>query len=393
MPTVKLDSTVVLTAQCPAGRSKIDFYDQVCTGLVLEVRASGSKTLAYRFRDDHGRQRQVKIANAGDIPPSEARKIAQRLKAEAITGRNPAQERKEKRRVPTVAELSVRYLEYARTYKRSHDIDERYLRLHLLPRFGRLHLDQLDQTEIMDWLASKVAAGYAQATVNRWQVILSHMMRLAKKWGLPGAERNPLEGVKQKECNNAVERYLTPAETARLKAAVERSANTQLKHIVALLLLTGCRKRELLDARWDQFDLDRKVWRIPTSKTGRARHVPLSDQALAVLGSVPRFRGCPFVVPNPATLKPFTSVFNAWDTARRAAHLPDVRMHDLRHSAASYMVNSGQSLYVVGKVLGHAQAKTTERYAHLSQSTLLNAVNLAAQASGTAWVESNGAEA
>ena len=137
--------------------------------------------------------------------------------------------------------------------------------------------------------------------------------------------------------------------------------------------------------------LNRKVWRIPTSKTGKARHVPLSDQALAVLRAVPRFKGCPWVVPNPATLKPFTSVYNAWGTARRAAHLPEVRMHDLRHSAASYMVNAGQSLYIVGQVLGHAQAKTTARYAHLSQETLLNAVNLAAEGSGTEWADQTAA--
>ncbi len=385
MPKIKLDATLCLTATCPAGRNKRDYFDEACIGLVMEVRRSGGKTFALRYRDDHGRQRQVKIANVGDITPSEARKIAQRLKSQVITGRNPAQERKDKREIPTVAELSVRYLDYARTYKRSHDIDERYLRLHLLPRFGKLHLDQLDQTQVMDWLASKVAAGYAQATVNRWQVILSHMMRMAKRWGLPGADRNPLEGVKQKECNNAIERFLTPAETGRLKEAVVRSVNTQLKHIVALLLLTGCRKRELLDARWEQIDLGRKVWRIPMTKTGRARHVPLSDQALAVLQAVPRFKACPWVIPNPATLKPFLSVYNAWDTARREARLPDIRMHDLRHSAASNMVNAGQSLYVVGKVLGHAQAKTTERYAHLSNETLLNAVNLAAQVSGTTW--------
>lgn len=313
MPKATIDTTLCLTATCPAGRNKIDYSDQTCIGLVMEVRSSGTKTFAYRYRDDHGRQRQVKIANVGDITPSEARKIAQRLKSQAITGRNPAQERKDKRQIPTVAELSVQYLEYARSYKRSHDIDERYLRLHLLPRFGRMHLDQLDQIQILDWLASKVAAGYAQATVNRWQVILFHMMRMAKKWGLPGADRNPLEGVKQKECNNTIERFLSPAETARLKAAVDRSPNGQLKHIVPMLLLTGCRKRELLDARWEHFDLDRKAWRIPTSKTGKARHVPLSDQALAVLKAVPRFKDCPWVVPNPANRKPFTSVYNAWN--------------------------------------------------------------------------------
>ncbi len=393
MPVQKIDATLALTASCPAGRNKIDYYDTTISGFVLEVRASGGRTYAFRYRDDHGRQRQVKIADAADMTASEARKAAQRLRAQSATGRNPAEERKEKRLVPTVAELSVRYLDYARTYKRSHDIDERYLRLHLLPRFGKLHLDQLDQTEIMDWLASKVTEGYAPATVNRWQVILSHMMRMAKQWGIPGTERNPLEGVKQRECNNAAERFLNPAETRRLKDAVAASPNPQLKHIVALLLLTGCRKRELLDARWEHIDLARRVWRIPMSKSGKARHVPLSDDAAAVLESVPRFKDCPYVLPNPATLKPFLSVYNAWDTARRQAMLPDVRMHDLRHSAASNMVNAGQSLYVVGKVLGHAQAKTTERYAHLSNETLLNAVNAAARVGGTRWATEESAEA
>lgn len=393
MSVQKIDSTTVLTTTCPPDKRKVDVYDTVVSGFVLEVRPNGGKTFSLRYRDDHGRQRQVKIADAADVTPSEARKIAQRLRSQSATGRNPAEEKKAKRQVPTVAELSVRYLEYARTYKRSHDIDERYLRLHLLPRFGRLHLDQLEQTEIMDWIASKIAEGYAPATTNRWQVILSHMMRMAKQWGVPGAERNPLEGVKQRECNNAKERFLTPAETARLKAAVDASPNPQLKHIVALLILTGARKRELLDARWEHFDLDRRVWRIPTSKTGRARHVPLSDDALAVLAAVPRFEGCPYVVPNPATLQPIQSFYNSWHSARCAAGLPDVRVHDLRHSAASNMVNAGQSLYVVGKVLGHAQAKTTERYAHLSNETLLNAVNAAARVGGSAWAAAEEADA
>ena len=284
-----------------------------------------------------------------------------------------------------LAELAERYLAFIRTSKKSHDIDERYLRLHLLPRFGKLHLDQLRQEEIVEWLNGKVREGYAQATVNRWQVILSYMMRLARQWKVPGAEANPLEGVRQKDANNRKERYLSPAETQRLKRAVEDSPNPMLKYIVALLLLTGCRKRELLDAKWEEVNLDRKVWRIPTSKSGKPRHVPLSDEAIAVLKAVPRFKDCPYIVPNPKTMKPFTAFFNSWDSARRAARLPDVRVHDLRHSAASNLVNAGQSLYVVAKVLGHAQTRTTERYAHLDSGVLLNAVNAASQVTGTSW--------
>lgn len=385
MPSVTLDAGMIPLLYCPPDKAKETYFDERITGFVIEVRPNGGKTYALRYKDEYGRQRQHKIANAADITFAEARKEAQRVKAKVAVGRNPAEERKAARAIPTLNELAVRYLEFAKTSKKSHDIDERYLRLHLLPHFGKLHLDQLRQEEIVEWLGSKVKAGYAQATVNRWQVILSHMLRLAKQWGVPGTDTNPLAGVKQKDPNNRVERFLSPAETQRLKRAVDASPNTMLKHIVALLLLTGCRKRELLDGKWEEVNFDRKVWRIPTSKTGKPRHVPLSDDAIAVLRSIPRVGDNPYLVPNPQTGKPFLSIYNSWDSARRSAGLPEVRMHDLRHSAASNLVNSGQSLYVVAKVLGHAQTRTTERYAHLDSGVLLDAVNSASAVSGTTW--------
>ncbi len=385
MPVVKLDAGIIPLLHCPPHKAKETYFCEALTGFVVESRANGNKTYALRYKDEYGRQRQYKIANVADISFAEAKKEAMRIKACVVVGKNPAEERKAIRRIPTLEELSVRYLKFVETNKKSHAIDERYLRLHLIPAFGHLHLDQLKRDEIMEWLNGKVAEGYAQATVNRWQVILSYMLRLAKQWDIPGAERNPLEGVRQKDPQNRIERFLSPAETARLKQAVQDSPNTMLKYIVALLLLTGCRKRELLDGRWEEVNLDKKVWRIPTSKTGKPRHVPLSDDAIAVLKLVPRFGKCPYIVPNPKTLKPFQSIFRSWDSARRAARVGDCRMHDLRHSAASNLVNSGQSLYVVAKVLGHSQTRTTERYAHLDSGVLLNAVNAASQLTGTTW--------
>ena len=389
MPSRKLDATECLTARCPEGRTKIDYYDTVVTGLILTVHSSGAKTFSLRYRDEHGRQRQYKLGNYPDITFDKAKREAIKVRSRVTVGENPAEERHQTRRIPTVGELADRYLDYVRTYKRSHDIDARYLKHHLLPKYGKMHLDQLEQVEIMDWLESKVRVdGYAQATVNRWQVILCHMYKMAKRWGIPGAERNPLEGVPQKPCQNEVERFLTQDETRKLQEAVEASPNTQLKYIVALLLLTGCRKRELLDAKWEEFLLDRKMWRIPMhrAKTSKTRHVPLSAAALEVLAQVPRFEGCPYVLPNPATLEPYHSVFFSWDRARKLAGVPDLRMHDLRHSCASNLVNAGQSLYVVGTILGHAQTKTTQRYAHLAGETLLAAANAAADHMGTDWV-------
>lgn len=157
-----------------------------------------------------------------------------------------------------------------------------------------------------------------------------------------------------------------------------RSHNRQLKHIVGLLLLTGCRVRELLDAKWEHVDVERKAWFIPTSKTGKSRHVPLSSAALAIVKALPRYKGCPYLVPNPETLKPFVSIKNGWKVAIKTAKLPGLRIHDLRHSAASFMVNSGVDLFAVGKVLGHASYQSTQRYSHLAQDTLLAAVEAGA---------------
>jgi integrase len=222
---------------------------------------------------------------------------------------------------------------------------------------------------------------------NKMPVLFKIMFNLAKKQKVPGATENPSNGVTLFPTNNAKERYLTSEETARLNESLEASANTQLKYIVRLMLMFGCRKRELLDAKWEDFDLERRNWRIPMSKTGKARNIPISSQALEVLQKLPRWKGCPYVLPNANTQKPFGNLFYCWDLVRKRAGLADVRMHDLRHSFASNLVNAGQSIYVVGKLLGHSQVKTTQRYAHLSDATLLAAVDLAASATGTPWKE------
>jgi len=308
MPKIKLEAAIIPTLYCPPGKPNEKYFDTQVTGFIVEMRPNGAGTYALRYKDSYNRQRQFKIAAVGDITFAEAKKEAIRIRSRVVVGKNPQEERQANRRIITVQELSERYLEYVRTYKRSHDIDERYLRIHVNPKWGKHHLNQLDQTEILEWLNAKVASGYKQATVNRWQVILGHMMRMAKRWGLPGAEANPLEGVKQKDPENRIERFLTADETQRLRVAVEESPNFMLRYIVALLLLTGCRKRELLDAKWDEFSIERKTWRIPTTKTGKPRHVPLSQDAIAVLKSIPKLDNCPYVVPNPETLKPFTSV-------------------------------------------------------------------------------------
>jgi len=385
MPVVNLSAEFVRNAVCPDGKAKENFYDTAITGFILEVRASGGKTYALRYKDQHGRQIQHKIGDAKSLTFDKARNAAKVLRSKVVLGEDPSVEKRAKRMVPTLTEFCAeKFLPFIKSYKRSYHNDESFLRNHVLPKFGALRLDEIGQQAIMDLQQSMKTKGYAPGMSNKGVVLLKYMFNLAIKWETPGVKLNPAVGIKLYE-EIGRERYLTAEETQRLLSALEKSRSKQLKYIVSLLLLLGCRKRELLDSRWTDFDLERRNWRIPMSKSGKARHVPLSLAAIEILDKLPRWEGCPYVIPNPRTLLPFEQIHRPWDTVRKAAGLPDVRMHDLRHSMASNMVNSGQSLFLVSKVLGHTTLRMTERYAHLSQETLLAAVDAAANATGTTW--------
>jgi integrase len=270
------------------------------------------------------------------------------------------------------------YLPHVHQHRRNYQSSVSHIKLHILPQFGNLPMDTITTEMIARAHESLKTQGYAALTANLLPVRMKAIYNLAQRLNVQGLTSNPAKGVDLFPVNNARERYLSPEETQRLYDAIEKSANRQLKFIVPLLLLLGCRKRELLDAQWCDVDLERRNWYIPLSKSGRPRNVPLSAKAVEVLQKLPRWPGCPYVVPNPETLKPFGNLYCCWDTARRRAGLPDVRMHDLRHSFASNLVNAGQSIYVVSKLLGHTQVKTTQRYSHLSDATLLSAMDAAA---------------
>lgn len=372
-----LDNALVAKARCIPGRSKTDIYDEKDRGLVLETRSSGKSTFYFRYTDAHSRQRQHKIGRTEDITVAQARKIAQRLRSEVVMGGDPRVKKAEAKAVPLYRELSVMHLSDAKLHQRSYSTTEMYVRRHILPKWGRVRLSDIDSRSVAQWLAAKQAEGLAPATVEKIRVIFGRSFELGARWSIPGAEKNPTRGL-ARPLNNARQRFLSAEEAVRLREAVAASQNPQLQHIVGLLLLTGARVRELLDARWEHVDVGRRSWLIPTSKTGKPRHVPLSSAALAIIADLPRFKGCPWLIPNPDTLKPFVSIKHSWQRAIRVADLPGLRIHDLRHSAASFMVNSGVDLFAVGKVLGHASYQSTQRYAHLANDTLLAAVEAGA---------------
>ncbi|MGV9006326.1 MAG: tyrosine-type recombinase/integrase [Brevundimonas sp.] len=378
MPTAFLDHALISTATCPPGRTKLNFYDTDIKGYILEVGGGGHKTLAYRYKELSGRQCQHKICRAGDLSAAAARKQAEKLRSRVATGDYPGAAKALARSIPPYSELSAMHLADAKLHQRSYSTTEMYVRRHIVPKWGKVRLTDIETRGVAQWLADKRDEGLAPATVEKLRVILGRSFELGRRWGIPGAEQNPTRGVVRKPLNNARERFLTAEEAGRLKAAVAASQNPQLQHIVGMLLLTGARVRELLDARWEHVDVERQSWLIPTSKTGKPRHVPLSAAAVVIIEALPRFKDCPWLVPNPDTLMPFVSIKHGWQRAIKVAKLPGLRIHDLRHSAASFMVNSGVDLFAVGKVLGHASYQSTQRYAHLANDTLLAAVEAGA---------------
>jgi integrase len=385
MPNVSLDAAFVRSAVCPEGKGKIDYYDSAITGFVLEVRSSGGMTYYLRYRDPHGRQRQQKIGDTKSVSFDKARSAAEKLRSRVVLGESPIEEKKLKRTIPTIAELYFdTYLPYLQSYRRNMQSDLSFHQNHLLPKFGTKHLDELTQQDVIEAQQSMRNAGYAPGTANKYVVQIRYMYNVAKKAKIQGADFNPAAGIKQFTVNGR-ERFLTQEEIERLRDAVAKSICKPLKYIVALLLMLGCRKTELLTAKWEHVDLERRTWRIPLSKSGKVRHITLSVAAVEILQELPRWKGCLYVVPNPRTRLPLTDIHEPWHTACRRAGLEDVRIHDLRHTFASNLVNAGHSLFVVSRALGHSTTRMSERYAHLSDETLLAAADAAANAMGNTW--------
>jgi len=152
------------------------------------------------------------------------------------------------------------------------------------------------------------------------------------------------------------------------------SENSCLLNIVKMLLMTGCRRGEILEVRWTNIDLQKRRFLISNTKQRRPHVVPITDALESFLKCLPSYETSEYLFPNPRTGKPFRSIFYSWNTARKQANLDALRTHDLRHSFASFLVNQGRSLYEVQKLLGHTSQKTTERYSHLSDSSLPDAI-------------------
>jgi integrase len=357
----------VKTLAPPASGNRI-VYDSEMRGLGLRITAAGHRSwiFNYRFR---GAERRLTIGDAAAYPVRMARKHAGDLRRKLDDGEDPMATRDAANSAPSLAAFAARYLaEYAAGHHkpRTRAEEERLLKLHILPVLGTVKLVDIGKSDAARLHAK---AHETPVTANRALAVLSAVLGWAERVGERPDGSNPCRHV-DRYPEKARERLVNAEELARLGETLANAetggvADWRAVALVRLLTFTGARLSEILGLRWDWIDLQGGVARLPDSKTG-AKNLYLSAPALAVLAALPRSAGNPHLLPGERPGAPLVPPQKAWQRIRRTAGLPDIRLHDLRHAFASTAVAAGDSLFIVGKLLGHRQSSTTERYSHLA---------------------------
>lgn len=364
-------------------RKYIHYHDEDIAGFILEYRHSRKGTWYFKYRDMENKTRLCRIGTLATMPLSEARVRAHVLQQLAEKGGDPKINEATSVGVRTLEEFVwEQYLPYAKMKKRSWELDQRILRLHVLPIFGQRKLDQIRHIEIIAWQRDLKNKGLATGSCNRMLTVLKAVFNAAVRWGILSADKNASTGVTLFMETATRERYLSPEEARKLLQALVACRNHLSAQAIQLLLFTGARKSEILTAQWKHVDMERRFLTIPLSKSGKIRRIPLSDAAVAVLQSIPRHGDVDWIFFNPTTGSHLNSVFTLWKRIRTTLGLKDFRLHDLRHSFASFLVNSGRSLYEVQTCLGHQSPRMTMRYAHLAPQSLISAANTVEAAIG-----------
>ena len=363
-------------------------------GFVLVVTPAGARSYAVDYRAGSGRgspKRRLTIGKHGSPwTPETARTEAKRLLTEVAAGRDPATARKEDRKAMTFGELIDLYLSEGVGHKKPSTLkaDRGRIEHHLRPLLGKLRADRIVRADV-ERMRNSVAAGKTAEKVGdgdrrrpgsiatggkgaaaQCVALVSTIFVFAVERSLCAG--NPARGVKKAPVRK-VERFLSESEIAQLAEAldaeVERSGNPYPSAAIRLLLLTGCRRGEIVNLFWDHVDFERECLRLPDSKTG-AKIVYLNAPARALLQQLPRMANNPRVIPGTRADSAGAAIEKAWASARATAGLADIRLHDLRHSFASVGAAGGLSLPIIGALLGHKHTTTTARYAHLSADPL-----------------------
>ena len=352
------------------GRDAV-FWDRDLPGFGVRVYPTGTKVYVVQSRV-RGRSRRITVGRHGALSADEARRRAARIIAHLKGWEVPVEAASA---AVTVAEMAERYLEEHVTVRckpRTQVLYRAVVHRHLVPALGETRVAAVTREQVSALHYRLRETPYA---ANRVVEVLARILDMAREHGL--RERgagNPCRSV-EKYRERSHERFLSEEEFRRLGRVLEKvaagagGASRAAVAAIRLLMLTGCRRSEILSLRWEYVDLAAGELRLPDSKTG-ARLVPLSPAAAEVLSGIPREPGNPWVIPGRNPGAPLKNLQYPWEIVRARAGLEDVRIHDLRHSFASRALALGESLPIIGELLGHRRVRTTARYAHLARESV-----------------------
>ncbi len=357
-------------------------WDDALAGFGVKALPSGPKRYFVKYRTQGGGrnvpQRWLMLGTHGQITPDQARQMAQQALAAVARGEDPQSEKFKRRTAPTLTDVWKRFeLEQLPLKKPHTQYDYRRLWTGLLEaRFGKHRAEAFSSSEVDRFHKSLSAKPYR---ANRALALLSRLLSLAEIWEMRPQNTNPCRAV-DKFAEEHRQRFLSQSEIQAMNEATvalvaEKQITLGAAHAISLLLLTGARVSEVLGAKWAWLDRDRKVLALPDSKTGK-KLIYLSDAALVVLEKQSSQSGkSDFIFPSHKEGKHFVGLPKSWAKVCERAGLEGVRIHDLRHTAASIAVGQGASLPLIGKLLGHTQAQTTLRYAHVDVDPALVTAN------------------
>jgi integrase len=336
-------------------------------GFGVRCQPSGNKTYIARYRTLDGTQRKQKIARTCDMPPDKARELARKVFAAVAEGKDPKQEQREAKAAPTVAELAERYMkEHAHPFKKPASVrsDANNWRLHILPALGHKKVKAVTKADVLALLGSM---SDKQAAGNQVVALLSKAFNLAEDWEWREANSNPCQRVKKYKIKEK-ELILSPEQIGQLDHAMtamtrDGQIRPEFAAFIRLLMLTGCRKCEVMHARTEWLDMERGLLLLPDSKVGQ-RKIQLSPAAMNIAAALKANSG-EWLIPGRRNGQPLQTPYKVWKAIKQAAGIPlELRLHDLRHSAGSLAHMAGATQKQVATMLGHNQLSTTERYLH-----------------------------
>jgi integrase len=358
-----------------------EVWDTDLKGLGVKIHPSSRKTYYFLFRYKSSRKERLKVGVHGNITCEIAREIVRGWAGDLARGINT---KDTNRRKEAEAKQTFLFSDFWKIFTDKYILEKHKpstinknksrVQKDILPYFGSKIIADIERGDI---LAFKDSLSHVKGNCRKCLTLLSTAFDQAELWGYREQNSNPCKGV-TKSPDKKMERFLTAIELEKLEQILGTMTFSQSSpYTVAaiwLLIYTGCRLSEVLELRWDGVHLDDGYLYLKDSKVG-VRTIPLNDKAIQIFAHLQRQENNPYVFCGNVSGKPLVNIRGTWNKVRTLAGIPDVRIHDLRHSFASFALKKGVDLYTVSKLLGHKNIATTTRYAHLELEHLKAATN------------------